>query len=132
MVNYEGEYKLASSENFDEYMKVVGVGMLTRKAANATTPVLSVSVSGDHWVVKQTSTFKNYLQEFQIGVEKEIATPDGRKVKSIVTKEGDVLREKQAGADGKESILIREFKEDGIYTNVSCEGVVCKRFYQRQ
>ena len=24
MVNYNGEYKLTSSENFDEYMKAVG------------------------------------------------------------------------------------------------------------
>ncbi|XP_037071643.1 sodium/calcium exchanger regulatory protein 1-like isoform X2 [Pollicipes pollicipes] len=131
MVKYDGDYKLVSSENFDEYMKAVGVGMVTRKAANALTPVVTVTVNGQHWSMKQVSSFKTSEQEFDLGVERDITTPDGRKVKSIVTKNGDTLTEKQTG-DGKESTLVREFSDEGIKAVVSCNGVVCTRVYKRQ
>lgn len=131
MVNYNGDYKLSSTENFDEYMKAVGVSMLTRKAAASTTPVLSITVSGDHWVIKQASTFKNHTQEFDIGVAQDITTPDGRKVKATVTKAGDVLTEKQTG-DGKDATIVRTFTDAGIDTVCSAGGVVCKRNYSRQ
>ncbi|XP_043196397.1 sodium/calcium exchanger regulatory protein 1-like [Amphibalanus amphitrite] len=131
MVNYNGEYKLTSSENFDEYMKTVGVGMITRKAANAATPVVTVTTDGSHWKLKQVTSFKTHEQEFDIGVEQEISTADGRKVKSVVTKEGDVLTETQVG-DGKTSTLVRKFTDSAMEMTVSCGDVVCKRVYTRQ
>ena len=55
--------------------------MVTRKAAASATPVLTVTVTGDHWKIKQVTTFKTYDEEFDVGVEQEKATADGRKVK---------------------------------------------------
>ncbi|KAK6041470.1 hypothetical protein COOONC_21025, partial [Cooperia oncophora] len=34
-MSFEGKWVLDKSENFDEYMKEVGVGLVTRKAAAA-------------------------------------------------------------------------------------------------
>ncbi|KAF0286710.1 Fatty acid-binding protein [Amphibalanus amphitrite] len=130
MVAYNGEYKLETSENFDEYMKAVGVGMLTRKAAASATPVLTVTVDGDHWKIKQVTSFKTHEEEFTIGVEQEKSTPDGRKVKSIVTKEGDKIIDKQVG--DKTSIIIREFSDAGITSIATVDNISCKRFYKRQ
>ena len=55
--------------------------MVTRKAANAATPVVTVTTDGSHWKLKQVTTFKTHEQEFDIGAEQEISTADGRKVK---------------------------------------------------
>ena len=66
--------------------------MVTRKAASTATPVLTVTVSGDHWKIKQVTTFKTYDEEFDIGVEQDKATADGRKVKvSISVPSGDAM-----------------------------------------
>ena len=55
--------------------------MVTRKAASSATPVVTVTVNGDHWKIKQVTTFKTHEEEFDVGVEQEKSTPDGRKVK---------------------------------------------------
>ena len=34
-----GRYRMSSSEGFDDFMKVLGVGMVKRKMANSVTPV---------------------------------------------------------------------------------------------
>lgn len=131
MVKFDGEYKLESSEGFDEYMKEVGVGLITRKAANAATPVITVTVNGNHWKLKQVTSFKTHEQEFDLGVEKDATTPDGRKVKSVVTLDGDTLTEKQTG-DGKTSTITRQFTDAGMTATAACNGVTSKRFYKRQ
>ncbi|XP_037078105.1 sodium/calcium exchanger regulatory protein 1-like [Pollicipes pollicipes] len=131
MVTYNGEYKLASSDKFDEVMKAMGVGLITRKAANAATPVITVTTDGIHWKLRQVTSFKTHEQEFDIGAEQEMTTPDGRKVTSVVTKDGDTLTEKQTGG-GKVSTLVRKFTDDAIEMTVSCDDVVCTRVYKRQ
>jgi fatty acid-binding protein 3 len=46
---FVGKWNLIDSENFDEYMKKVGIGFVTRKMANSLKPVLTIDVNGDHW-----------------------------------------------------------------------------------
>lgn len=66
-----GTWVLESSENFDAFMKELGVGFLLRKAGNVVVPTLIIEVNGDKWSVKVRSTFKNSDDEFVIGVEKD-------------------------------------------------------------
>ncbi|XP_037077222.1 fatty acid-binding protein-like [Pollicipes pollicipes] len=67
MVTYNGEYKLASSDKFDEVMKAMGVGLITRKAANAATPVITVTTRRHPLELRQVTSFKTHEQEFDIG-----------------------------------------------------------------
>jgi Lipocalin / cytosolic fatty-acid binding protein family len=76
-----GKWKLAESTNFDDYMKKVGIGWATRKLGNMATPELRINVSGNHWKMLSTSTFKNHLFEFDMDKEYTETTPDGRKMK---------------------------------------------------
>lgn len=46
---FVGKWNLVESENFDEYMKTIGVSYLTRKMAANLKPVLTIEVNGDHW-----------------------------------------------------------------------------------
>uniref|UniRef100_A0A8R1EGK7 FABP domain-containing protein n=1 Tax=Caenorhabditis japonica TaxID=281687 RepID=A0A8R1EGK7_CAEJA len=65
---FVGRWKLVHSENFEEYMKEVGVGMLARIAAANVKPTLEIKVNGDSWNVNQLSTFKNTTLNFTLGV----------------------------------------------------------------
>uniref|UniRef100_A0A161MMZ3 Fatty acid-binding protein, muscle n=1 Tax=Triatoma infestans TaxID=30076 RepID=A0A161MMZ3_TRIIF len=101
------KYKLNKSENFDEYMKALGVGLVTRKMGNTVSPVIELLEEDGEYTLKSSSTFKNTVIKFKLGEEFDQETPDGRKVKATITLEGDnKLVEVQKGE--KETTLIQE------------------------
>uniref|UniRef100_A0A8C5EVL8 Lipocalin/cytosolic fatty-acid binding domain-containing protein n=1 Tax=Gouania willdenowi TaxID=441366 RepID=A0A8C5EVL8_GOUWI len=54
------KWPLTASENFDEYMKVIGVGFATRQMGMVAKPNLIISVGDDQVITtKSESTFKN-------------------------------------------------------------------------
>lgn len=63
-----GTWDLESSENFDEYMKELGVGYFTRLAANLVKPTVYIEKSGAKWTVKLVSTLKSSEINFESGV----------------------------------------------------------------
>ncbi|ENN72097.1 fatty acid-binding protein, liver [Dendroctonus ponderosae] len=126
------KYKLASSEKFDEYMKAVGVGLVTRKVGNAVSPVVELRKEGDEYVLSSSSTFKNTVTKFKPGVELDDVTPDGRPVKATFTVEGNTLKEVQKGADGKVTTIDRIWTDDEVKTVLTLGDIVCTRIYKLQ
>ncbi|XP_014287666.1 fatty acid-binding protein, muscle-like [Halyomorpha halys] len=123
------KYKLDKSERFDEFMKCLGVSMLTRKMGNAVSPVVEMTENDGEYTISSSSTFKNSIIKFKLGQEFDEDTPDGRKVKSIITQDGDnKLIQIQKG--DKESKIIREFAKDQILMTLSVDDVVCIRTYK--
>ena len=45
MAAYVGKYDRTSADKYDEFLSELGVNMLMRKAATASTPVFEVSIS---------------------------------------------------------------------------------------
>ena len=84
-----GTWKFESSDNFDNYLKEIGVNWANRQGANLTKPTLKIAIDGDHVVIKQESSLGNVKSEFDIGVEFDEKTPDGRKCKSKATWQND-------------------------------------------
>jgi hypothetical protein len=66
-----GTWVLEKSENFDEFMKEVGVSFFLRKAGNITVPTIIITIDGQNWSIKIRSTFKNNDDDFVIDVEKD-------------------------------------------------------------
>lgn len=125
------KYKLVSSENFDEFMKAVGVGLVTRKIGNSLSPVIELSMNGDDcYVLSSTSTFKNVVTKFKPGIEIDDETPDGRKVKSFFCVDGNVVTEKQIDAAGKVTTIERTWTEDEVKMILKVDGVTCSRIYK--
>lgn len=62
-----GRWKMIKSENFEEFMKEIGVGLITRKAAAHLKPTLEILFDGEKWHWNQYSTFKNTKLEFKLG-----------------------------------------------------------------
>jgi len=132
-MSIEGTYELTNSENFTEYMKAIGVGVLLRNMAAHATPTTYIThdAATDEWTVKTTTTFKTTEIKFKLGVEFKEETADGRKCTSVITKEGDnKLKHVQTSGD---SVLVnyREFTAEGMKMTLEAPGVVCTRNYKR-
>lgn len=132
------KYKLQTSENFDEFMKALGVGLITRKMGNTVSPVVELVKSeggGEEMVLTSSSTFKNVVTKFTPGIEFENDTPDGRKVHSTFTidsQQDGLLSEKQRTAEGKITTIDRYFTDDEIKMVCKVDDIVCTRIYKLQ
>ncbi|XP_055029138.1 fatty acid binding protein 7, brain, a [Paramisgurnus dabryanus] len=123
-------WKLVDSQNFDEYMKALGVGFATRQVGNVTKPTIIISQEGDKVSVKTQSTFKNTEISFKLGEEFDETTADDRHVKSTVTLEGDKLVHVQRW-DGKETKFVREIHDGKLTMTLTFEGVEAVRTYEK-
>ncbi|ERE77064.1 retinol-binding protein 2 [Cricetulus griseus] len=88
-----GTWEMESNENFDGYMKALGIDFATRKVALCLTQTKIITQDGDNFKTKTNSTFRNYDLDFTVGVEFDEHTKglDNRHVKTLVTWEGNTL-----------------------------------------
>ncbi|XP_036333706.1 probable fatty acid-binding protein [Rhagoletis pomonella] len=129
MAVWEGKkYKLEKSENFDEYMKELGVGMVLRKMGNSVSPTVELKKDGDTYTFTTTSTFKTSSISFKLGEEFDEETLDGRKVKSVITLDGNKLLQEQKG--DKPSTIIREFTDSELVTTLTINDIKSVRVYK--
>uniref|UniRef100_A0AC34FA56 Cytosolic fatty-acid binding proteins domain-containing protein n=1 Tax=Panagrolaimus sp. ES5 TaxID=591445 RepID=A0AC34FA56_9BILA len=130
---FAGKWDFESSENFDEYMKAVGVGLITRKVANNAKPTLVFEICGDHWAIKSLSAIKNVTVEFDLGKEFEETTADGRKCMSTFTLEGGKLHQIQKATkkDERDSTFNRYIEGGKLIIEMEANGVKAKRVYTR-
>ncbi|XP_031839722.1 fatty acid binding protein isoform X2 [Nomia melanderi] len=127
---YGKRYKLESSENFDEFMRTLGVGLMTRKVGSSVSPVVELTEDSGLYTLKTTSPFKNSEIKFKLGEEFEEETPDGRKVKSVCTMEGNKLVQIQKGE--KQTTIEREFTPTEMKAIMKVDDIVCTRVYKVQ
>ncbi|XP_061600437.1 fatty acid binding protein 7, brain, a [Cololabis saira] len=123
-------WKLVDSQNFDDYMKELGVGFATRQVGNVTKPTVVICQDGDKVVVKTQSTFRNTEISSKLGEEFDETTPDDRHVKSTFTLEGDKLIHVQKW-DDKETKFVREIKDGKMVMTLSYGGVTAVRTYEK-
>ncbi|CAK5024355.1 unnamed protein product [Meloidogyne enterolobii] len=131
---FVGKWKLTDSDNFNDYLKEVGVGMVVRATAAAVKPVLEFVVDGDNWKMTSTSTFANWVCDFKIGESKEQKTADGRTLMSTFTfTDGKLVEEqKKISEKDKDSHIERYVDGDGKMV-ITCEsgGVKAVRKYEK-
>ncbi|MCI4392067.1 hypothetical protein PGIGA_G00141850 [Pangasianodon gigas] len=125
---FVGTWNLKESKNFDEYMKALGVGFATRQVGSMTKPTTIISIDGDVIMLKTVSTFRNTEIKFKVGEEFDETTADDRKVKSLVTLDGNKLVHVQKW-DGKETSLVREVDGNSLTLTLTLGDVVCTRSY---
>uniref|UniRef100_A0A8B9ZQR5 Fatty acid binding protein 4 n=4 Tax=Anatidae TaxID=8830 RepID=A0A8B9ZQR5_9AVES len=118
--HFVGTWKLLSSENFEDYMKELGVGFATRKMAGVAKPNVTISINGDVITIKSESTFKNTEISFKLGEEFDETTADDRKTKNVITLENGSLKQVQKW-DGKETIIKRKVVDGNL--EVECKEI---------
>lgn len=79
--DFLGVWEFVRQENFDAYLREVGVGMFLRKIATTISSTVTFTINGDHWLMVIDSSFKRITLEFDLGVEFDEVTGDGRHMK---------------------------------------------------
>ncbi|TKR94185.1 hypothetical protein L596_008504 [Steinernema carpocapsae] len=132
--SFVGKWQLVESDKFDDYMKEVGVGFVTRKAAGSLKPLLEVTLDSDKIKMHSTSTFKNHTMEFKLNEETELDTADGRKMKSTFeVVDGKLIQhEKPISASDKPSEITRWIEGNKLIMTLKSGDVICKRVYEKQ
>ncbi|XP_076593143.1 fatty acid binding protein 4b [Chaetodon auriga] len=128
---FVGTWTLTASENFDEYMKAIGVGFATRQMGNMAKPNLVISVDDAGLIsMKSESTFKTTEITFKVDEEFDETTADGRKTKTIITFENGKLLQTQSW-DGKKTTLEREIQDGKLTAKCIMDDVVALRTYEK-
>ncbi|XP_031154949.1 fatty acid binding protein 4b [Sander lucioperca] len=126
-----GTWTLTASENFDEYMKAIGVGFATRQMGNIAKPNLVISVDDAGLVsMKSETTFKTTEIKFKLSQEFDETTADGRKTKTTITFENGKLVQQQTW-DGKKTTLEREIQDGKLTAKCIMDDVVAVRTYEK-
>ncbi|KAM5314644.1 fatty acid-binding protein 9-like [Glossophaga mutica] len=125
-----GTWKLESSENFEEYLEQLGVPVTIRHLAALEKPKISISANEDKVSIKTESSFKNFEISFKLGEEFDETTADNRKVKSIITLDGDSLVHVQKWL-GKETTIKRQIVDGKMVAKHTMNNVVSTRVYKK-
>ncbi|XP_056154961.1 fatty acid binding protein 4a [Lampris incognitus] len=129
---FVGTWKMVSSENFDDYMKAIGVGFATRQVGNRTKPNLIVMVDDQGYIcMKSQSTFKTTEIKFKLNEPFDETTADDRKTTTVVTLENGILVQKQCW-DGKETNIEREVTDGKLIAKCRMGDVVAVRTYVKE
>jgi len=129
---FTGNYKLSKSENFDEFLTELGIGLIKRKLAQSSKPEIEVRKDGEEWHVKTKSALKNSEVKFKIGEEFEEVRQDDAKVKSLVVQDGNKWTQTQTPLDSDKVVtIVREFGDKQLTTTASVGGVTSVRVYDR-
>merc|ERR1712083_1286014 len=132
MVQMTGTYTRVSEGGYENFLKELNVGFMLRKAAMASTPVMTITESGGNWTMVTKTTMKSVELKFRLGEEFDETTTDGRKCATTVTMEGDSLITRQKGKDGSKDVTAeRQFTDDGLTITMSCGNVSSKQVYKR-
>jgi len=136
MTQFNGKYKLESSENLDKFMEALGVSEEMRKIGNSLVPELTFETAdGKHFKITTVTTYTTVVIEFNLGEEKQIKTADGRETKNLYTLEGNTLKQVETPADGNgpTAVYNRTLNADGDIEMVMTTGdIVAKRLYKKQ
>ncbi|KAG8512950.1 Fatty acid-binding protein, liver [Galemys pyrenaicus] len=88
-MNFSGKYQLQSQENFEAFMKAVGLPDELIQKGKDIKGVSEVVQTGKHFKLTITTGSKVIYNEFTLGEECEMETMTGEKVKAVVQMEGD-------------------------------------------
>ncbi|KAG7264114.1 hypothetical protein CRUP_018915 [Coryphaenoides rupestris] len=85
---YNGTWQVYSQENYEEFLKAMGLSEDIIKMAKDIKPVTEIQQSGNDFVITSKTPGKSVTNSFTIGKEADITTMDGKKIKCTVTMEG--------------------------------------------
>merc|ERR1712002_861210 len=133
MVQITGKYTQVSNEGYEEFLKAMNVGFILRKAAMASTPVMSITEEGGNWTMITKTTVKSIELRFRLGEEFEEDTTDGRHCKTTVTLDGNTMTTNQLDtkAGGKDVTAVRVFNDEGLVLTTTCNGVSSVQKFKR-
>jgi len=145
-----GTYKLDSSNNFNAYLKELGVGYFLRKLAMLASPVVTIDryfiiISSKNlfssricqagsckWSIKTDAVVRTHQVTFSLGELVEDFTMDRRRVKTIYTMPSrNRLVEEQMG-NKVNTTLVRDFFEERMDVAMYVNDVIATSVFYRK
>ncbi|XP_072536763.1 fatty acid binding protein 4b [Salminus brasiliensis] len=131
MDRFMGTWKLTASDNFDEYMKAVGIGFASRQIANMAKPSLLFSVDDQGFIsMKSMTTFKTVEIKFKLDEEFDEITADDRQAKTVMRLVDGKLVQTQSW-EGKSTTIEREIQDSKLIAKCVMDDVVSVRTYEK-
>ncbi|XP_066538768.1 fatty acid binding protein 4b [Hoplias malabaricus] len=132
MEKFMGKWKLTASDNFDEYMKAVGIGFASRQIANMAKPSLIFSVDDQGLTsMKSITTFKTVEIKFRLDEEFDEITADDRQAKTVMKLVDAKLVQTQSW-EGKSTTIVREIQDGKLILTCTMDDVVAVRTYEKE
>merc|ERR1711931_15642 len=125
-MSFSGKYQLESQENFEPFMKAIGLPDELIQKGKDVKSVSEIEETGDSFKVTVTTGPKVLVNQFTIGQEAELETITGEKCKGVVTREGNKLKVALKGIDS-----VTELVGDTIVHTMTVAGIVYKRISKR-
>ncbi|KAM6456629.1 myelin P2 protein-like isoform 1-T4 [Liasis olivaceus] len=130
MEQFLGTWKLILSENFDDYMKELGISFGQRQLGNLATPKMIITMDKDVTTIRTETIFRVNEISFRLDQEFEERTIDNRHAKSIVTKDNDTLIHVQKW-NGNYTTIKRKIVDGNMVLEYILNDVTCTRVYKR-
>uniref|UniRef100_A0A8C3MS20 Uncharacterized protein n=1 Tax=Geospiza parvula TaxID=87175 RepID=A0A8C3MS20_GEOPR len=131
--NLTGYYRFVSQENMDNYLRALDINVVLRKLVCLLKPDKEIIHTGDHMVIRTITTLRDYVMDFDLGVqfEEDLGPVDGRKCQTTVSWEGDQLVCEQLGE--KRNRGWRHWLEgDQLHLRMTAEDEVCVQVFQKK
>ncbi|XP_019507512.1 PREDICTED: fatty acid-binding protein 9-like [Hipposideros armiger] len=125
-----GTWTLESSENFEAYLEQLGIPAAFRHLAALEKPRITIRSHGEKLSIKTQSSLKTTEISFRLGQQFDETTADNRKVKSVVTLDGDSLVHVQKWHN-KETTIKRQIVNGKMVAKHAMNNVVSTRVYTK-
>ncbi|XP_051924501.1 fatty acid-binding protein, liver-type-like [Hippocampus zosterae] len=125
-MSFSGKYQLESQENFEPFMKAIGLPDELIQKGKDVKSVSEIEESGDNFKVTVTTGTKVLVNSFTIGQEAELETITGEKVKAVVRREGNTLKVSLKGIES-----VTQLEGDTIVNTMTLGDIVYKRTSKR-
>ncbi|XP_007533957.1 fatty acid-binding protein, liver [Erinaceus europaeus] len=126
-MNFSGKYQLQNQENFEPFMKAIGLPDDLIQKGKDIKGVSEIVQNGNHFKLTITTGSKVIHNEFTLGEECELETMTGEKVKAVVQKEG----ENKLVTTFKGIKSVTELNGDTITNTMTLGNIVFKRISKR-
>ncbi|XP_010876266.1 fatty acid binding protein 1-A, liver [Esox lucius] len=123
---FAGKYQLESHENFEPFMKAIGLSDELIQKGKDIKSVSEIEQNGDHFKVTVTTGTKVMVNSFTVGQEAELETMTGEKIKSTVNLVGNKLIVSLKGIES-----VTEFNGDTVTATMTLGPIVYKRISKR-
>lgn len=131
--DFTGTYQLYHQENFEEYLKALDINVALRKLVCLLKPVKEVEQTGDHMIIRTITSLRNYIMEFDVGVEfeEDLGPIDGRKCQTTVRWDGESLVCTQIG-EKRDRGWTHWLEGRFLHLEMRAEGTVAKQVFQKK
>ncbi|KAL5017435.1 hypothetical protein ScPMuIL_007024 [Solemya velum] len=126
------KWKLDRSENFDEFLKELGLNVVFRKMASAATPTIQLNMEGDMVNIVSKVAFFNHVIKIKVGGEVE-QTFEGLKMKCTSRWEDGTLITEAIPCDdgrGKPQTFHRQLVDGELVQTMFVGDVKCVRIFK--